>query len=222
MASFLKKALGVFVEIEETPKENQTTVLNTVQTTIPNNINNVDKVAAVSKLTQTDLEKFENHFDKLFDQSNMQGPDYYEFCKMLETLEAHIPDEKTRFSAVFASLSIQGLTKQKLIDSANYYREVVLTDKARFEKALDQKSTTELESKKSSVVALEKKMVENSELIKKLTQEISEAQAKIGEMKNQIKEEEEKLSSNKSGYNIACDAMLNKINLDSQKIQNNL
>ncbi len=222
MASFLKKALGVFVEIEESNEVTQKEIPLDKPIIQQNSVVNTFKPESIASLNQADLEKFEVHFDKLFDQSNMQGPDYYEFCKMLETLEAHIPDEKTRFSAVFASLTIQGLTKQKLVDSANFYKEIVNNDKLKFEKAIDLKSATDLETKKSSAVALEKKMIENSELIKKLTQEISDAQAKITTLKGEIAEAEQKLESNKNGYNIACNAMLNKINIDITKIQTNL
>jgi hypothetical protein len=214
--SFFKKALGVFVEIDETPTDN--TIKKEVNVTNNNVNNNLPKTA----LNQLDIEKFEKHFDKLFEQANMPGPDYYEFCKVQATLEAHIQDEKARFAAAFASLSVQGLTKQKLLEAAAYYKEVIVADKLKFEKALDQKSHTDLETKKSSVSDMDKRIVDNSELIKKLTKEITDAQDKIAKLKEEIAEEEKRLSSNKTGYNIACEAMLNKINQDILKIQSNL
>jgi hypothetical protein len=224
MASFFKKALGVFVEFDETqennnknPEEKQyvqnITPKNNTNNNLPNNSN------PSITLNEADIEKFEKHFDKLFDQANLPGPDYYEFWKMSETLEAHIHDEKARFSATFASLSIQGLTKAKLLEAAEQYKQIILKDKAAFEGAIDKKAESDLETRKSAVVGLEKKIVENAELIKKLTAEITDAQNKIGVLKEEIKVEEQKLSSNKNGYNIACEAMLNKITLDMQKIQ---
>ncbi len=223
MASFFKKALGVFVEIDETSTDtnNNATVNN--QTIVTGNLKNpTNNDIPMASLNQLDIDKFEHHFDKLFEQSNMPGPDYYEFCKVQETLEAHIPDEKTRFSAAFASLSIQGLTKQRLIEAAAYYKEVITADKLKFEQAIDKKSNSDLESRKISVVDMEKKIVENSELIKKLTKEISDSQVKITTVKKEIEEEEKRLSSNKSGYKMAYEAMLNKINQDILKIQSNL
>jgi len=220
MSGFFKKALGIFVEIDESTTETPKNVTPGSET---NHLPGQAIPAVHSKtLNEIDIEKFEKHFEKLFEQSNMQGPDYYEFFKMLETLEEHIKDEKTRFSAVFASLSIQGLTKQRLLEAAEYYKSIIVKDKERFEGAINQKSLTELESRMNTVKDLEKKIVDNSELIKKLTKEISDSQAKISILKNEISEEETKLISNKSGYNIACDAMLNKINIDITKIQTNL
>ncbi len=216
MAGFFKKALGIFVEIEETPIDT-TSEGPKKETKIP-----TPNAISVSGLNQLDIEKFEKHFDKLFEQSNMPGPDYYEFCKMLETLEAHIPDEKTRFSAVYASLSIQGLTKEKLLTAAEYYKKVISDDRQKFEHVIDKKAHTELETRKTTVTHLESKMTENSALIQKLTKEISDSQTKIAALKNEIAEEEKRLITNKSGYNLACDAMMNKINVDIQKIQSNL
>lgn len=223
MASFFKKALGVFVEIDETTTENTGDTTPNTQNVVTGNFKNpANSNIPMASLNQVDIDKFEKHFDKLFEQSNMPGPDYYEFCKVQETLEAHIPDEKTRFSAAFASLSIQGLTKNKLIEAAGYYKEIIVADKQKFEKVLDQKNHSDLETKKNAVAALEKKIVDHSELIRNLTKEISDAQVQIAAGKNEVAEEEKRLSSNKNGYNIACEAMLNKINSDILKIQTNL
>lgn len=222
MASFFKKALGVFVEIEETPTDSSVDSSVNNQPIVSGNFKSTSNNIPLASLNQLDIEKFEKHFDKLFEQANMPGPDYYEFCKVAETLEAHIPDEKTRFSAAFASLSVQGLTKNRLIEAAAHYKEVISADKVKFDLAIDNKSNAELDSRKVSVSALEKKMVDNAELIKALTKEISDAQTKIAAMKSEILEEEKRLASNKSGYNVAYEAMINRINLDIQKIQSNL
>ena len=215
MASFFKKALGLFVEFEEgsdhasEPKQSASGYIPSMG------------AAPETKMfmSQSDLDKFEKHFEKLFDQANLPGPDYFEFWKMMETLEAHIPDEKARISAVFASLSIQGLTKQKLVESAAHYQGMIQKDKTEFERAFSMKVNTELEGRKKNITDLEKKIAANSEMIQKLTKEITEAQGAIATLKSEMVQEEHKLVSNKGGYNIACDAMLKHITEDIQKIQ---
>jgi len=215
---FFKKALGIFVEFEEGQDPSKPANSN------PNPTTTVKTGGVTQKhsFNQEELDKFGKHFDKLFDQANLTGPDYYEFCKMMETLEAHIPDEKARMSAVFASLSIQGLTKEKLITTATQYKLIVEKDKKEFEGVVNLKAQAEIDSRKKQVDTLEKKIVENSELIQKLTKEISESQVKIGTIKGEIAKEEHKLHSNSSGYQFACEAMLNKINTDIQKLQTTL
>ncbi|MCU0431149.1 MAG: hypothetical protein MUF42_14385 [Cytophagaceae bacterium] len=223
MSGFFKKALGLFVEIEESKdgSSERKQELNPTPSLKNTGANNTP-IPTGSKLNEADIEKFEKHFDKLFEQANLPGPDYYEFCKMSETLEAHISDEKARMAATFASLSIQGLTKQKLLEAAEHYKQIVLKDKQAFEGAIDKKAEADLESRKSNVSALEKRIQDNAELIKKLTAEITDAQQKIATLKQEISVEEQRLIVNKSGYNIACEAMLTKISTDIQKIQTNL
>lgn len=211
MAGFFKKALGVFVEFEDDKNNDSTSNFN--QTPSLSNI--------ISKTPENhaEAEKFEKYFDKLFDGANLPGPDYYEFYKMMETLEAHIHDEKARFSATFASLSIQGLTKQSLLDTANKYKTLIEKDKAAFDLALKEKLKVEVGQRQKVLQDLEKKIQSNSEQIQKLTKEITEAQTQIGKVKTEVLEEENKLTKNANGYQIANQAIINKISTDIQKIQ---
>jgi chromosome segregation ATPase len=215
MAAFFKKALGIFLEFDEDPNAEQN---ENPQTTVNKNpSNNTSSNKPV--MNQADIDKFEKHFEKLFDQANLPGPDYFEFWKMMETLEAHIADEKARIAAVYASLTIQGMTKDKLVESASQYKEIIEKDKLQFHSALNEKAKTELESRKGLVSDLEKKITSHSEMIQKLTKEITDAQAKIGTLNSEIVQEESKLQSIQGGYGLACDAMLSKISKDIQKIQ---
>lgn len=215
MASFFKKALGVFVEFNDNQNiDVPTNSLNQVQfvsSNIPSNPEN-----------HAEAEKFEKYFDKLLDQANLPGPDYFEFYKMMDSLEVHIQDEKTRLSATFAALSIQGLTKQTLIDTANKYKAIIEKDKEAFENALNNKLKLEVGQRQSELQNLEKNILANSEQIQKLTKEISESQTLIGKLKTEVLEEENKLSKKNNGYQVASQAIINKISTDLNKIQSSL
>jgi hypothetical protein len=215
MAGFFKKALSVFIEFEEDQQKQNT---SSSFTQIPKISGDLSR----NPLNQAEAEKFEKYFDNLFDKANMPGPDYFEFYKTMETLEAHIPDEKARVSATFASLSIQGLTKKSLIETANKYKEIVEHDQVNFEKVLDAKMKSELGDRENKLKNLEQKILANSEQIQKLTKEISESQVLMAQIKNEIMEHENKLTKNKNGYHVACQAVLNKIISDIQKIQSTL
>jgi hypothetical protein len=212
MAGFFQKALSVFVEFDEEDKDSK-----------PFPISKQTPAANSTKVqNQGEAEKFEKYFDGLFEQANFPGPDYYEFFKMMETLEVHIHDEKARLSATFASLSIQGLTKEILIESANKYKVIIENDKANFEKALNEKLDAEVGHRQKELQEVEKKIVANSQQIQKLTKEITEYQLTIGKLKAKIAEEDDKLKNNNIGYQIASKAVSNKIATDIQKIQSTL
>ena len=211
MSSFFKKALGVFVEFDEEQKVTIPSVSN-LQPPIANSL-------PAASLNKQDLDKFEKHFEQLFSEANLAGPDYYEFWKISETLEAHILDENARISAAFASLSIQGLTKEKLVETAGNYKAVIEKDRQEFTRALSEKVVTELQSRNKNIAELERKIAADSEMIQKLTKGIGESQTKIITLKTEIVQEEHKLNTSKGGYEVACNAMVSKINLDIQKIQ---
>ena len=214
MAGFFKKALSVFVEFDEDQQNQNTSTLS--QT--PKISNDIIR----NPLNHVEAEKFEKYFENLFDKANLPGPDYFEFYKTMETLEPHIPNEKARVSATFASLAIQGLTKKTLLETATKYKEIIEQDHANFEKALDTKMKSELGERNESLKELEQKIAANSEQIQQLTKEISDSQILIAQIKNELMEHENKLTKNKNGYQVACQAVLNKIGADIQKIQTTL
>jgi len=141
---------------------------------------------------------------------------------MMETLEAHVPDEKARIGAVFATLSIQGLTKEKLLETAAQYKGMVEKDRDEFDKAADDKAKQEIQGRVQQIADLEKKIAEHSQKIQQLTQEITAAQASMKELKGQVSEQEQKIASSRQGYDVACQAMITKIQSDIQTIQTSL
>jgi chromosome segregation ATPase len=227
MAGIFKKAMGLFVEFEGdkathglSKTDSRTNVER--QSTKPPDAVPSHRTMARPVLNQETFEKFEQHFEKLFDQANLPGPDYYEFWKMSETLEAHIKDEGARIAATYASLAIQGLTKAKLIETAEKYKTLVEQDQDNFEKAAREKGEHAISQQQQQVKQLEERIAQHSETIRKLTQEITESQAAMKVLQGTIGEEQQKLEANKQGYALACEAMLRKINDDITKIQTNL
>jgi hypothetical protein len=236
MSSIFKKALGLFVEFEpEEPKANipnsswsedglpiQVKPKARATSSYDNSNLPANAIASRATLSQGDIDKFDKHFSDLFDKVNLPGPDYYEFWKMMETLEAAVPDEAIRMNAVFSTLKVQGLSKETLVSSAEKYLQVVDKDKMEFQNAVNTKVLGEVEGRKTNIDELEKKNQQNAELIQKLTQEISDNNQKITSLKKEVIDEEAKINGNTNGYNIACDAMLAKLSSDIQKIKTSL
>jgi predicted nuclease with TOPRIM domain len=234
MSSIFKKALGLFVEFEpEEPKasnpnsswsEDGLPIQVKQKARATGTADNSHLPANTSRytLSQGDIDKFDKHFSDLFDKVNLPGPDYYEFWKMMETLEAAVPDEAVRMNAVFSTLKVQGLSKETLISSAEKYLEVVDKDKLEFQNAVNSKVLGEIEGRKTTIDELEKKNQQNAEMIQKLTQEISDNNQKITSLKKEVIDEEAKINGNTNGYNIACDAMLAQLSSDIQKIKTSL
>ncbi|MGE7773713.1 hypothetical protein ACQKLP_03270 [Chitinophaga sp. NPDC101104] len=220
MSNFLKKALGLFVEFE--PNEPLQPGGAPARDPLAQKFPLSSPKQAVAGISAEELDKFDQHFTRLFESSNLPGPDYFEFWRMMETLEAHVPDEKARIAAVFATLSIQGLSREKLLATAGQYQAIVEKDRAEFLKAAEDKASREVEGRKQEIADLEKQIAEHSAQIQRLTEDITKAQTGMKTLQAQVAEQEQKISANRQGYDVACQAMITKIQSDIQKIQTSL
>ena len=203
MASIGKKILSAFVEIsddEKTPPGKQS--------------EHVAEYANPGKSDSPSVdhsEKFLQYFDKLFREANIPGPDYFEFSKMIEAMNG-IPDEKARYTAVFAGLSVQGLDKTKLLTTAAEYLQVLNTDASNFDSTVDVTLREKVHTKKQE---LDKKTVR----IEQLSQEINELRRQITILGGEIKENEEKIERNSGSYKIESERMKARIASDVEKIK---
>ncbi|GAA3952610.1 hypothetical protein GO495_21695 [Chitinophaga oryziterrae] len=198
MPSFGKKILSAFVELsdEDKPAASQP----------PVNHAPAEKVVATEGNN-----KFSEHFNKLFADANLPGPDYYEFSKMTEAMQA-IADEKARYCAAFAGLQVQGLSKGKLLSSALEYVQILDADAVAFHSTIDAALSEKVQNRK-------KEMEEASERIQKLSQEIVTLQQHMDTLTKEIAENEAKIEHSAAGYSAAMENSKNKLLQDIEKIK---
>lgn len=199
MSNFGKKILSAFVDIEDSENEES----------IKTNPQNV--AASTAYVSSDKSEKFNAYFSKLFQDSNMPGPDYYEFSKMVDAMQI-IPDEKTRYLSAFAGLSVQGLSKDRLVESAAQYLKILDADAENFNSTLNVALQDKVEQRR-------KQLEEKSKRIQELTREIQDLNNSILVLGNEIKENEEKIKDNQSGYSSELQKFKSKIEQDVQKIK---
>ena len=195
-----KKILSAFVEVSEHTK--------------PPTATEVEETRVVRYQPSADREKFQQYFNTLFKEANIQGPDYYEFSKMIEAMSS-IPDEKARYAAAFAGLSVQGLDKTRLLSTAAQYLQVLETDASNFNNTIDATLHEKVINKKLEIEEKNKK-------IQQLSREIEDLQNKMMVLQKEIKESEEKIENNSTGYKTESDHMKNKIQSDIEKIKQHI
>lgn len=206
MASLGKKILSAFVEVTDEQKQKETKPVETpsVKQPVYSTANSVTTTGSVDS-------RFKVYFDKLFTEANIPGPDYYEFSKMIDAMQS-MADERSRYSAAFAGLSVQGLDKQKLLSTAEQYVQVLNTDAANFNNTVDAALKEKVHHKKAEAEDKVKR-------IQQLQQEIKELENQIGALQQEIQENEQKIETSTGGYKAASDAMRNRIGNDIEKIK---
>jgi uncharacterized small protein (DUF1192 family) len=208
MASLGKKILSAFIELEDKAAKNEDAATTPVQASHA-------PAGSAERHAPANIDaKFSEHFNRLFADANLPGPDYYEFFKMTDAMHV-IKDEGARFSAAFAGLQAQGLDKQKLLSSAQEYLKILDADAAAFHNTVDQALHDKVQKKK-------KEMEQIQERIQKLSQEIVSLQQQIGVLTQEVAENEAKIESNSSGYEAALTTSRNKLLQDIEKIKQHI
>ncbi len=205
MASFGKKFLSAFVELTDDKKQ-VTVTEETPHLFIP--------VEPVKDVPANSIEKFNQYFDRLFSEANLPGPDYFEFAKMTQAM-ATIADEKSRYSAAFAGLCVQGLDKTKLLQTAEAYLKILETDAANFNSTVDAALAEKVQAKQQEVVRKQQR-------IEQLNRDMGDLQNQIQLLQLEVKENEEKIESNTGGYKVASEKMKQQIALDIAKIKQHI
>ncbi len=204
MANIGKRFLSAFVEVEN---ENETQAANSIveQTTEPKHYEMPATASAESTA------KFKAYFDTLFAEANMPGPDFFEFQKMTEAMQS-ISDEKAKYLAAFAGLSVQGLTRQKLVQSIARYQEVLEADATNFNNSVDAALMEKVQAKKEQILEVEKRISE-------LQTEITSLQQQTVMLQNEVKENEEKIKNNSGAYRQELAQMKQKLQTAAEKIE---
>jgi len=199
MARIGKKILSVFLDVGEETKQPHAGPAEAAPAPV------------TTTVTPATEQRFAGYFEKLFADANIPGPDYYEFARMIGAMQA-IPDERARYTAAFAGLQVQGLDKEKLLNTANEYLRVLATDADQFRKTVD----TALQEK---VLSRSAEAEEKSRRIQALSQEILELQRQIGILQKEVAEAKEKLGVSSSAYVAESERRRQQILTDIEKIK---
>lgn len=202
MASFGKKFLSAFVEVTDGEKA----------VTRPEEITDHSTQTVTERAVPAGTaEKFKQYFDKLFSDSNLPGPDYYEFAKMTQAMIG-IADEKARYSAAFAGLGVQGLDKNKLLNSTAAYLKILETDAVSFNSTVDAAITEKVQARQQEIQNKQQR-------IEQLSAEISSLKDQIQLLQIEVNENEEKIENNTGGYKLCSEKMKQEILGDMEKIK---
>lgn len=119
-------------------------------------------------------------------KNNLPGFDYLEFKQAVGAMKAMHMDEATAIQSAFTTASTVGLTKEKLLESANFYQKILSSEQGKFAQALQQQTKiqiagkqNEINKKKEQIAQLQAEIQRHEALIAKAQQEIEQSKHKI-------------------------------------------
>lgn len=213
----LNKLKSLFIVTDETSKTETTDNTTNQQTT---NDSTSQQVVTNTTGGQADNSIIETLF-KAMSENNVQGFDYFEYKQSLKTLLGML-DEPTAFKSAYATAATMGLTKQKLTDSANFYIKVLDKEKEKFTQAVDAQVAANIKGKESEIEQSKNQINEKSEMIRKLTDEISALQQKMNEIQSHIIQATQKIQATSANFEASYQKIASDIKADVEKINQHI
>ncbi|MCE7923498.1 MAG: hypothetical protein DYG98_10600 [Haliscomenobacteraceae bacterium CHB4] len=186
----------------------------------PSSINMVTtkSLFAAEGLDERSLEFLANAIEK----NNLPGFDYYEFKRAVVSLLQMKLDEATSHKSAFTTAATVGLTKEKLIETANYYKNIVEKEKEQFDKALENQNATKITARKEEVKRLRDQVERHKTEIARLQDEIAGYLTQIDQAEAATKLESDKLEKAKSAFEKTHQAVVLQIDKDIENMHKHL
>lgn len=151
-------------------------------------------------------------------KNNLPGFDYLEFKQSLSALTAMNLDEETAFKSAFATAATVGLTKEKLVKTANHYHDVLNVEKKQFDVALENQLNQRVSSKKTEVEKLKKQITEYEKKILELQEKMKKAQNVIDNADEEIQGALTKINTTRENFEFTFQSLKNQIDQDIKNI----
>ena len=151
--------------------------------------------------------------------ANLPGFDYLEFKQSLNALSEMHFDEEMSFKSAFATATTVGLTKAKLLETANHYKAIIEKEKEKFDAALKNQQQERIDKKKEEQQKLSDKIIEHRATIMKLQEEMAAFEKTITVINKDIASDSEKLEQQKAKFEMAHTSTINQMNKDIDGIQ---
>lgn len=163
-------------------------------------------------------EKSVDFLVQALEKNNLPGFDYLEFKQSLLALTELNMDEATAIKSAFATAATVGLTKDKLLKTAEHYKGILNAEKQQFDAALQKQMQQRVQSKLDEVDKLKKQIEDYKLKIKQLEEKIVSSQSVIDQADEHIRAAKEKIESTQESFEHTWRSILNQINQDVENI----
>jgi hypothetical protein len=219
--SFGRKLMSFFIEEETTHTQTQTTTTPTKAGSPPQV--QVQQTVAVQNASGTGVvdKKFVDHFVSLIENSNLKGPDYFEYMQALKSLSGLGLSEDKQYQAAWASFkAMGGITDVNVLsNTANQYISVLDNDRQAFLKDVEAAITEKVGGLKNALKSTQDENEAMAKQIIDLQNRINSNNEKITKITGDITEQSAKITTNKNNYEITYNSFVEQIKGDIAKIK---
>ncbi len=226
MSDFFKKLKSVFV-VEEGSGDSQSTSQqqqpqHPAEMTAPPPAGKTPAASGIAAATGSVSDKFVEILLGALEKNNQEGFDYLEFRQALKNLTKMPMDEPTRYHSAYAMAQTMGITPAKLVESAQFYLNVLTNEQAKFNEAHAQQRSRLIGNREEDVKNLEAMIQQKAEQIKQLTQQIEDHRRQSEQIRKEVNDSTIKIENTKADFEATFDSISGQIREDIGKIQQHL
>lgn len=179
------------------------------------NANNASKNIKKSSIDPRSYEKMM----KIITSNNIDGFDYLEFKSSLKALKNTALDEATKFQSAFAMAQTMGLSKEKLLKSADFYKGLLEKDKDGFRSHLKTAVQQKARNYTSQKDQLTQMIAQKEAQVKALTEQITQHKSQLDDVCEQESNMESKAMESRDKYLGTYEAIVGQFEQDISKIK---
>ena len=172
-----------------------------------------------ASVNKASLDQFLKVLASAMEANNEEGYDYLEYKQALRSLDKLESDEAKRFITAYTLAKTMGAEKVKLLDSGNFYLDILKKEEDKFNDSLQKQIESKLQNKKQSLTILRERKIKKEEQIKKLEEEIIGIDNKIVAVEKEIKSSTNRVASVQKSFHSAYELIVNQIKEDLGKIE---
>lgn len=168
-------------------------------------------------------QKFYDNFLKVIEENNIEGVDYFEFSRAKKAND-NLPGltEATKFQLAYNTLkaNFPNLTKERLLETANFYIGKLDNEAAHFKQEMDNELSNKVASKLDAAKLKQDEIAKKQEQIAQLQAEIGQAQAEIASLNSEAQQNQSKIEATAKNFQVSLDVLKAQIEQDKANINN--
>lgn len=163
--------------------------------------------------------EFLQYLQEVYQKGNFQGPDYQEFIDGINSLANEAIDERTKFVTAFVGFKVQGVTKEKLVDTAKKYIDMIEAQRNEFKATIENTLNQEVGDKQQKLESLKAENLKIEEQMQQLTALRNKNNEQYQKLSLEISEDVQILKQKEAGFNAAADIFVKNVHENMNKIQ---
>jgi hypothetical protein len=156
------------------------------------------------------------------EKNNLPGFDYFEFKRAVHNLLAMQLDEVVAFKSAFTTAATLGVTKDKLLETAAYYRNLIDKEKEQFANALENQNSVKVKSRQEEIKRLRDQVERHKSEIVRLQDEIAGYLTQAEQAESAVALEAEKLQKAQSAFERTHQSVLLQMDKDIENLHKHL